>query len=178
MLSNLLNLLQVPGSQENEYVMKGEAFNTIFETIVSNSGLWAIFRRRYDGSVKVSRHSWRVSYEWFLVVEWKKYSCKIQPATFYFVTVKWNSAADLWLYARLAVWFLMQYLHKNILRANCLIFIVNDQTDTCLEFLTFWFKFCPFCLMVWYCKKQIEVSFSCICLVTNNEFRHNIVKVV
>lgn len=59
MLSNLLNLLQVPGSQENEYVMKGEAFNTIFETIVSNSGLWAIFRRRYDGRVKVSRHSWR-----------------------------------------------------------------------------------------------------------------------
>ena len=25
MLSNLLNLLQVPGSQENEYVMKGKA---------------------------------------------------------------------------------------------------------------------------------------------------------
>jgi len=34
MLSNLLNLLQVPGSQENEYVMKGKAFNTIFETIL------------------------------------------------------------------------------------------------------------------------------------------------
>ena len=33
MLSNLLNLLQVPGSQENEYVMKGNAFNTISETI-------------------------------------------------------------------------------------------------------------------------------------------------
>lgn len=43
MLSNLLNLLQVPGSQENEYVMKGKVFNTIFETIVSNPGIWAIF---------------------------------------------------------------------------------------------------------------------------------------
>ena len=32
MLSNLLNLLQVPGSQENEYVMKGKAFNAVFET--------------------------------------------------------------------------------------------------------------------------------------------------
>ena len=29
MLSNLLNLLQVPGSQENEYVMKGKGFNAV-----------------------------------------------------------------------------------------------------------------------------------------------------
>ena len=32
----------------------------------------------------------------------------------------------------------------------------------------------PFC----YCKKQIDVSFSCVCPVIDNEFRHNIVKVV
>ena len=27
-------------------------------------------------------------------------------------------------------------------------------------------------------KKQIDVSFSCVCAVIDNEFRHNIVKVV
>ena len=32
----------------------------------------------------------------------------------------------------------------------------------------------PFC----YCKKQLDVSFSCICPVIDNEFRHNIVEVV
>ena len=32
----------------------------------------------------------------------------------------------------------------------------------------------PFC----YCKKQMDVSFSCVCPVIDNEFRHNIVKVV
>ena len=32
----------------------------------------------------------------------------------------------------------------------------------------------PFC----YCKKQIDVSFSCVCPVIDDEFRHNIVKVV
>lgn len=34
MLSNLLNLLQVPGSQENEYVMKGKGFNTVLEALL------------------------------------------------------------------------------------------------------------------------------------------------
>ena len=29
-----------------------------------------------------------------------------------------------------------------------------------------------------YRKKQINVSFSCVCPVIDNEFRHNIVKVV
>ena len=29
-----------------------------------------------------------------------------------------------------------------------------------------------------YRKKQMDVSFSCVGLVTDNEFRHNIVKVV
>ena len=29
-----------------------------------------------------------------------------------------------------------------------------------------------------YHKKKIEVSFSCVCPVIDNEFRHNIVKVV
>ena len=31
----------------------------------------------------------------------------------------------------------------------------------------------PFC----YCKKQIDVSFSCVCPVIDHELRHNIVKV-
>ena len=31
----------------------------------------------------------------------------------------------------------------------------------------------PFC----YCKKQIDVSFSCVCPVIDHEFLHNIVKV-
>ena len=30
-------------------------------------------------------------------------------------------------------------------------------------------------LTICYCKKQICVSFSCVCLVIDNEFRHNIV---
>ena len=29
----------------------------------------------------------------------------------------------------------------------------------------------PFC----YCKKQMDVSFSCVCPVIDSEFRHNIV---
>ena len=33
-------------------------------------------------------------------------------------------------------------------------------------------------LTICYCKKQIDVSFSCICPVIDNEFRHNVVKVV
>ena len=32
-------------------------------------------------------------------------------------------------------------------------------------------------LTVCYRKKQMEVSFSCVCPVIDNEFRHNIVKV-
>ena len=33
-------------------------------------------------------------------------------------------------------------------------------------------------LTVCYRKKQMEVSFLCVCPVIDNEFRHNIVKVV
>ena len=33
-------------------------------------------------------------------------------------------------------------------------------------------------LTVCYGKKQMDVSFSCVCPVIDNEFRHNIVKVV
>ena len=33
-------------------------------------------------------------------------------------------------------------------------------------------------LTVCYRKKQMDVSFSCVCPVIDNEFRHNIVKVV
>ena len=33
-------------------------------------------------------------------------------------------------------------------------------------------------LTVCYCKKQMDVSFSCVCSVIDNEFRHNNVKVV
>ena len=33
-------------------------------------------------------------------------------------------------------------------------------------------------LTVCYRKKQIDVSFSCVCPVIDNEFRHNIAKVV
>ena len=33
-------------------------------------------------------------------------------------------------------------------------------------------------LAVRYRKKQMDVSFSCVCPVINNEFRHSIVKVV
>ena len=33
-------------------------------------------------------------------------------------------------------------------------------------------------LMVCYCKKQMGASFSCVCPVIDDEFRHNIVKVV
>ena len=33
-------------------------------------------------------------------------------------------------------------------------------------------------LIVCYCKKQMDVSFSYVCPVIDNEFRHNIVKVV
>lgn len=51
MLSNLLNLLQVPGSQENEYVMKGMWFDTISETLLENPRLVAIFLVICDGSV-------------------------------------------------------------------------------------------------------------------------------
>lgn len=50
MLSNLLNLLQVPGSQENEYVMKGIWFDTISETLLENPRLVAIFLVICDGS--------------------------------------------------------------------------------------------------------------------------------
>ena len=31
---------------------------------------------------------------------------------------------------------------------------------------------------IWYCKKQIKVSFSCVWPVIDNEFHHNIVKVI
>ena len=33
-------------------------------------------------------------------------------------------------------------------------------------------------LTVFYRKKQMDVSFSCVCPVIDNEFRHNIVKVM
>ena len=33
-------------------------------------------------------------------------------------------------------------------------------------------------LTVCYRKKQMDVSFSCVCPIIDNEFRHNIVKVV
>jgi len=33
-------------------------------------------------------------------------------------------------------------------------------------------------LLFCYCKKQIDVSFSCVCPVIDNEFLHVIVKVV
>ena len=33
-------------------------------------------------------------------------------------------------------------------------------------------------LTVCYCKKQMDVSFSCVCSVIDNEFHHNIVKVL
>ena len=33
-------------------------------------------------------------------------------------------------------------------------------------------------LTICYRKKQIDVSFSCVCPVIDNEFRHNIAKVV
>ena len=32
-------------------------------------------------------------------------------------------------------------------------------------------------LTIWYRSKQIDVSFSCVCPVIDNAFRHNIVKV-
>ena len=50
----------------------------------------------------------------------------------------------------------------------------------CPEFLAMVSRFdlllspLPFC----YCKKQVDVSFPCVCPVIDNEFRHNIVKVV
>ena len=43
--------------------------------------------------------------------------------------------------------------------------------------LAFWLNFVPSTFLL-QCKKQIDVSFSCICPVIDNEFRHNIVKVV
>ena len=80
-----------------------------------------------------------------------------------------------------------------------LLFIVNNRTDTwiynlcdndaillasdwsfshfCLAFFS-WFDLIltppPFC----YCKKQIDVSFPCVCPVIDHEFCHNIVTVV
>ena len=58
-------------------------------------------------------------------------------------------------------------------------FIVNKQTDT--WFYTM-YAIRPRAradnLTICYCKKQIVVSFSCVCPVIDNEFRHNIVKVV
>jgi len=33
-------------------------------------------------------------------------------------------------------------------------------------------------LTICYCKKQIDVSFSCVCPVIDSEFRRNIVRVV
>mgnify|MGYP006896112012 CR=1 FL=1 len=81
-------------------------------------------------------------------------------------------------------------------RTHWLIFIVNKWTDTwiynlCINDMillaSYWsvWHFCltffsyfdlilsplPFC----YCKKQIDVSFSCICPVIDNEFHHNII---
>ena len=32
-------------------------------------------------------------------------------------------------------------------------------------------------LTICYCEKQVDGSFSCVCPVIDNEFRHNIVKV-
>ena len=32
-------------------------------------------------------------------------------------------------------------------------------------------------LTICYCKKQIDISFSCVCPIIDNEFRHNIVTV-
>ena len=37
---------------------------------------------------------------------------------------------------------------------------------------------CTDTLIVCYRKKQIDISFSCVCPVIDHEFRHNIVKVV
>ena len=84
-------------------------------------------------------------------------------------------------------------------RAHWLIFIVNKWTDTriynlcdndaillasdsslshfCLAFFSCFDLILtplPFC----YCKKQIDVSFLCVCPVIDNEFRHNVVKIV
>ena len=41
--------------------------------------------------------------------------------------------------------------------------------------LVFWLNFDPSAFFL--LKKRIDVSFSCVCPVIDNEFRHNIVKV-
>ena len=75
MLSNLLNLLQVPGSQENQYVMKGKAFNTIVWNHIVKS--WNL--SQFFGDLMMAvwlllciHVAGGISHEWFLVVEWKK----------------------------------------------------------------------------------------------------------
>ena len=58
------------------------------------------------------------------------------------------------------------------------IFIVNKRTDTWIYNLcdATTSKSGQFDNLLF--KKQIDVSFSCICSVDDNEFRHNIVKIV
>ena len=57
---------------------------------------------------------------------------------------------------------------------------VKNLVASRLKFLAFFSCFDlilsspPFC----YCKKRIDVSFSCVCPVIDSEFRHNIVEVV
>ena len=60
--------------------------------------------------------------------------------------------------------------------AHWLIFIVNMRTDTwiwnsCDASASESGQFCN-------CKKQIDVSLQCVCPVIDNEYHHNIVKVV
>ena len=59
-----------------------------------------------------------------------------------------------------------------------MIFVINKRTDQ--EFMIYVMRQRTRAenLTVCYRKKQIDVSFSCVCPVIDNEFGHNIVKVV
>ena len=53
------------------------------------------------------------------------------------------------------------------MRRDTLIFIIHAMRQRAREDN----------LTIWYRRKQIDVSFSCVCPVIGNAFRHNIVKV-
>ena len=69
---------------------------------------------------------------------------------------------------------------KSSLRASLATYHLISKKRSCHEFIIYAMR--PRAradnLTICYREKQINVIFSCVCLVIDNEFRHNIVKVV
>ena len=79
----------------------------------------------------------------------------------------WETSVDRKWFSNMKIIKFLQWLQK-FLHTHWPIFIVNKWTDTRI------YNLCDASNR----KKQIYVSFQCICPVIDNEFRHNIVKVV